>query len=116
VLAVLDARRGEAFAAAWQGEERLLAPVAVTPDRLAGLASGGTGDWLVVGDGAIRFRASLEPGGLTVPADGSALHRVSAITICRLAMQGVPVDRDALTPEYVREPDAVPRPARSPQP
>src|SRR5829696_7945223 len=35
VLAVVDARRGEAFAAAWHERERLLAPAALTPDALA---------------------------------------------------------------------------------
>ena len=39
VLAVLDARRGEAFAAAWDGDERLCGPVAVAPEALPGLVA-----------------------------------------------------------------------------
>ncbi|HEX5898917.1 MAG TPA: hypothetical protein VFY32_05920, partial [Solirubrobacteraceae bacterium] len=61
-----------------------------------------------VGDGAVRFRDRLEPAA-EVPADASTLHRVSALAVCRLAREARPVDRDALLPEYVRLPDAVPR-------
>src|SRR5919199_518694 len=109
VLAVLDARRGEAFAAAWRDGERLLAPVAVPPDALGELVGGlsdNSGPWLAVGDGAVRFRGLLEPAAVTVPADGSPFHCVSAIAICRLARASAPVARDALVPEYVRLPDA----------
>ena len=109
VLAVLDARRGEAFAAAWSHGERLLAPVAVPPQALRELVDGlsdNPGPWLAVGDGAVRFRDLLEPAAVTVPADGSPRHRVSAIAICRLAQASAPVGRDALVPEYVRLPDA----------
>jgi tRNA threonylcarbamoyladenosine biosynthesis protein TsaB len=108
VLAVLDARRGEAFAAAYHAGERLIAPAAVAPDDLADLADPALAPWLAVGDGAIRFRDRLEPVA-EVPADSSALHRVSALAVCRLAGVARTVDRDALLPDYVRAPDAVPR-------
>jgi tRNA threonylcarbamoyladenosine biosynthesis protein TsaB len=108
VLAVLDARRGEAYAAAFRDGERLVAPVAVAPDGLAALADPRHAPWLAVGDGAVRFRDRLEPAA-EVPADASALHAVSALAVCRLAREARPVDRDALLPEYVRLPDAVPR-------
>jgi tRNA threonylcarbamoyladenosine biosynthesis protein TsaB len=108
VLAVLDARRGEAFVAAYRAGERLIAPAAVAPDELAGLADPALGSWLAVGDGAVRFRDRLEPAA-EVPADASTLHRVSALAVCRLATAARSVDRDALLPEYVRLPDAVPR-------
>ena len=108
VLAVLDARRGEAFAAAYRGGEQLVAPAAVAPEELADLADPALAPWLAVGDGAVRFRDRLEPAA-EVPADSSALHRVSALAVCRLAETARTVDRDALLPEYVRAPDAVPR-------
>jgi len=63
---------------------------------------------LAVGDGAIRFREWLEPAA-AVPEDGSPLHRVSAVAVCRLGREAPIIDRDALLPEYVRAPDAVPR-------
>jgi tRNA threonylcarbamoyladenosine biosynthesis protein TsaB len=108
VLAVLDARRGEAFAAAFRDGERLLGPVAIAPEGLAGLADPRRAPWLAVGDGAVRFRDRLEPAA-EVPADASPLHGASALAVCRLAREAQPVDRDALLPEYVRPPDAVPR-------
>ena len=108
VLAVLDARRGEAFVAAYQAGSRLLEPAAVQPDELADLADPALAPWLAVGDGAIRFRDRLEPA-VEVPADASTLHRVSALAVCRLAAIARPVDRDALLPDYIRAPDAVPR-------
>jgi tRNA threonylcarbamoyladenosine biosynthesis protein TsaB len=106
VLAILDARRGEAFVAAWRGTEALLEACAVAPEDLAGLADPARGPWLAVGDGALAFRQHLEPAAVDVPAEGSALHRVSAQAVCELALTASPVDRDALIPDYVRLPDA----------
>jgi tRNA threonylcarbamoyladenosine biosynthesis protein TsaB len=106
VLAVLDARRGEAFAAAYDHDEELTAAVAVKPQQLASLVPDGPESWLAVGDGAIRFRDTLEPAAVAVPADGHPSHRVSAVAICRLASRLPPVARDALVPDYVRLPDA----------
>ena len=108
VLAVLDARRGEAFAAGYRDATRLSGPIAVAPEGLAALADPAHGPWLAVGDGAIRFRDRLVPVA-DVPGDDSTLHRVSALAVCRLARAAPTVDRDALLPEYVRPPDAVPR-------
>lgn len=109
VLAVLDARRGEAFAAAWAGDEELLAPVTVAPEGLGALGGPGV---LAVGDGALRFRPELEGAGTAVPPDGSPLHRVSAAAVCRLALgAGAAVPLDAVLPDYLRQPDARPRPA-----
>jgi tRNA threonylcarbamoyladenosine biosynthesis protein TsaB len=113
VLAVLDARRGEAFAAAYLRGERVAGPVAIAPEELAAFAEraaagAASASWLAVGDGAIRFRDRLVPAA-DVPGDDSTLHRVSALAVCRLARAAPTVDRDALLPEYVRPPDAVPR-------
>jgi tRNA threonylcarbamoyladenosine biosynthesis protein TsaB len=102
VVAVIDARRGEVFAAAYPG----FGPVALAPEALAARIEPGT---LAVGDGAVRFREELERAGAAIPADGSPLHRVSALQVCRLGAAGEPADRDALLPDYRREPDAKPR-------
>jgi tRNA threonylcarbamoyladenosine biosynthesis protein TsaB len=106
VLAVLDARRGEAFVAAWRGAKRLLAAAAMRPERLADAVSVHRGPWLAVGDGALKFADHLEPVGVSVPAEGSALHRVSGLVVCRLAERAAPTDREELVPDYVRAPDA----------
>jgi tRNA threonylcarbamoyladenosine biosynthesis protein TsaB len=109
--AVIDARRGEVFAAAWQGAERLLDPVAIAPGELAArLGAGRLAAPLAAGDGAVRFREQLERAGAAVPDDRSPAHRVSAIEICRLGATGEVTDRDRLVPDYRREPDAKPRP------
>jgi tRNA threonylcarbamoyladenosine biosynthesis protein TsaB len=102
VVAVVDARRGEVFAAAPAAFE----PVALPPADLAARIAPGT---RAVGDGAVRFREVLERAGADVPADDSPLHRVSAVQVCMLGSAGEPAGRDALLPDYRREPDAKPR-------
>jgi tRNA threonylcarbamoyladenosine biosynthesis protein TsaB len=113
VLPVLDARRGEVFAAAWStpssagGPWRpLLEPLAVAPERLAELAPGLGENRLAIGDGSLAFRAVLERSGTVIPEDDSELHRVSAINHCRLAGVLSPPDRDGIRPHYLRLPDA----------
>jgi tRNA threonylcarbamoyladenosine biosynthesis protein TsaB len=102
VVAVIDARRGEVFAASLGAFE----PVAITPEALAARIAPGS---LAVGDGAVRFREELERAGATVPADDSPAHRVSAVQVARLGAEREPAGRDALLPDYRREPDAKPR-------
>jgi tRNA threonylcarbamoyladenosine biosynthesis protein TsaB len=117
VLAVLDARRGEAFVAAWAGDERIIAPAAVVPERLPEVVSAcrrPPAPWLAVGDGALRFSSYLEPVGVSVPAEGSALHRISGLAVCRLAERAAPTAREDLVPDYVRAPDAQMRAGRQP--
>jgi tRNA threonylcarbamoyladenosine biosynthesis protein TsaB len=110
VLAILDARRGEAFVAAYDAAgSEILPPAAWRPEQLATVPQLGAGAWLAAGDGAVRFRAELEAVGVAVAPDDADLHRVSAGPLCRLAAEAPPVSRDALLPEYVRAPDAVPR-------
>ena len=109
VLACLDARRGEAFVAAWRGARRLLSPRALAPAALASLLDAAPGPWWAVGDGSVRFRAELEAGGAHVPADGSVQHHVGAAELCALALRAKPLAREQLVPAYVRPPDAVPK-------
>lgn len=110
VLAVIDARRGEAFVAGWDAAGApVLPPAAWRPEQLAGVAQLAPAPWRAVGDGAVHFREDLEAAGVAVAADDSPLHRVSAAALCRLAAEGPTVQRDALVPEYVRAPDAIPR-------
>lgn len=106
VLAVLDARRGEGFAAAWAGETLLLAPAALGPASLAERARALSPTPLAVGDGAIRFRVDLEAAGAEVPADGDRRHRVSARHHCSLAVAAAAGPREGVLPNYLRLPDA----------
>ena len=109
VLAVLDARRGEAFAAAWRGGALAAPAAALSPEALVERVRALGGTPLAVGDGAVRFRGPLEAAGALVPPDEDGAHRLRAEQLCRLGAAGTPTDRDALLPDYLREPDAVPR-------
>ena len=108
VAAVLDARRGEAFAGVWAGGERLLEPAALAPGELAARLAALAVPVQAVGDGAVRFRKELEAAGIAVPGDGAAVHRIAAAPLCRLGAVGAPAARDRLLPDYRREPDAKP--------
>ena len=103
VLAVLDARRGEAFAAVFAGREVVAEPRALAPGRLPELVHEGL---LAVGDGAVRFRDVLEPPGARVPGDGSPLHRVSALALAGLAGTASGSGIEDVVPAYLRLPDA----------
>lgn len=102
VLAVIDARRGEAFVA---GDG--LAPSVLTPEALGEVAGDGAGNGVIaVGDGALKFRSVLERAGAHVPEDAAAVHRVSAREHCRLAELAQPVADGRVEPLYLRLPDA----------
>lgn len=112
IIAVLDARRGEAFAAAWSAGHRPgrdpadLAPTVLSPEGLAEVASRLGPGTLAVGDGAIKFAADLRRSGLTVAPEDSELHRVRALAHCRLAVDLEPGPPGQVQPEYLRQPDA----------
>lgn len=117
VLAVIDARRGEAFAAAYErGEDglprELTAPCALAPQLLAGVladaeeAAGGRRRWLAVGDGAVRFREQLDATAARTPPHSSGLHRIGAAAICVLGARATAASVDGLVPDYRRRPDA----------
>jgi tRNA A37 threonylcarbamoyladenosine modification protein TsaB len=108
IVAVLDARRAEVFAAAWPlGSAGIEPPVspprALTPQQLAAQLGPRT---LAVGHGAVEFRPVLKPSGAFIPEDDSELHRVSAVDHCRLASRMQASDPDQVVPEYLRLPDA----------
>lgn len=90
VYPIVDARRREVF---------VLGPRVVAPDDLE-LEPGTT----VIGNGAIRYRATLEEKGAFVPADDDEIHLPHARLHAALARIYVPADEVA--PLYVRSPDA----------
>jgi tRNA threonylcarbamoyladenosine biosynthesis protein TsaB len=111
-IALIDARRGEAFAAVYRrsGEE-LLAPTVMAPDDLAQLPDRvgidvATQRLLAVGDGAVRYRDRLRAAGVQIPPEDSPLHRVSATALCALAQSATPGDPWSVAPDYLRRPDA----------
>jgi tRNA threonylcarbamoyladenosine biosynthesis protein TsaB len=108
VLAAIDARRGEAFAAAYDAQGELAPPRALPPEGLAAIPGelGGKREWLAVGDGALRFRGCLEAIAVAVPVEPSPLHRVDAGVLCELALSEPAGDLEAVLPDYSRRPDA----------
>jgi tRNA threonylcarbamoyl adenosine modification protein YeaZ len=119
VVAVIDARRGEVFAATYAlagagAASELASPRALAPeelDHILGEAQSG-GEvggwrWLGVGDGAVRYRGHLDAAGVAVPADSSPLHLVGAEAICDLgARAAVAAADETIVPDYRRRPDA----------
>jgi tRNA threonylcarbamoyladenosine biosynthesis protein TsaB len=104
-LPAIDARRGEVFAALYEGAEARLEPAARNPEELAAHAAGAR----AAGTGALHFREALEAAGATVEPDGSPAHVVRALEVCRLARR-VPARPPAtVLPDYLRLPDAKPR-------
>lgn len=106
VAAVADARRGEAFVAAWSpGGGQTVPDGACPPQQLAAVLAAESSPTIAVGDGALIFRKELEIGAIAVPEDGSALHQLTGSALCQLAASTEPV-AEPLVPQYVRQPDA----------
>ncbi len=106
VLAVIDARRGEVFAAAYAAGRESTPAGAVDPARLKDLTAAAAGPWLAVGDGAIRYRDHLLANEITVPDIDSGLHRIAGSAVCELAAEREAQASEAVLPDYRRRPDA----------
>ena len=125
LVPLIDARRGQVFAALYRGGARLeleWGPCALGPDELlARLARAGETPLapgarrgarprgeapLAAGDWALESREDLELAGIEVPPSASGLHAVNALHVCRLAEGVEPVEPEQVRPIYVRLPDA----------
>lgn len=107
-LAVLDARRGEVFAALYSASgERIWEPMATTPADLAKRLGELSRPPRAAGAGALRFRQELARHGADIPGDADPVHRVAARHICALAATGRVGGTGPLSPIYLRPPDAV---------
>jgi tRNA threonylcarbamoyladenosine biosynthesis protein TsaB len=106
-LAVLDARRGEVFAALY-GErgERLWEPAVLAPEALAERLGELGRPVRAAGSGAVRFRQELASREAEIPADADPVHRVSARHVCALAGSAAEAGDEPLEPIYLRPPDA----------
>jgi tRNA threonylcarbamoyladenosine biosynthesis protein TsaB len=108
-LPLIDARRGEVFAALYEGEREFWPPLVMRPEDLIEQLGNAGVIPLAAGDGSLRFRGMLEEAGVPVEPDDSAAHVVRALCICRLG-EGAPDESpEAVLPEYLREPDAKPQ-------
>jgi tRNA threonylcarbamoyladenosine biosynthesis protein TsaB len=104
-LPLIDARRGELFAALYKPDgKRLWGPVVLAPEEVGERGRGAR----AAGDGSIRFRGVLEAAGIGVDADESRSHVVRALHVCRLAQTVPDQPPEAVLPDYLRTPDAKP--------
>lgn len=108
-LAVLDAKRGEVFAALAGPEGPVWEPFATSPEQLAArVRDAGVGP-LAAGDGSIRFRRTLEAASIRVAPDAAGAHVVRALQVCKLAVAVPDEPAEAVLPDYLRAPDAKPQ-------
>jgi tRNA threonylcarbamoyladenosine biosynthesis protein TsaB len=106
-LAVVDARRGEVFAALYSpAGERLWEPLVATPEQLAERLGELPAAPLAGGSGAVRCRDELASRGVDVPEDADPVHRVGARHVCALAEAAPERGDGRLEPIYLRAPDA----------
>jgi tRNA threonylcarbamoyladenosine biosynthesis protein TsaB len=123
ILAVIDARRGEVFAAAYnrfaagaydraQEPRELLPPRVLAPEELADMVSEVGEGCLAIGDGAVRYRELLQARGARVPEDGSPKHRIGGAAVCEIAVSlpatnpSAAGEIEGVLPAYMRRPDA----------
>lgn len=106
-LPVIDARRGEAFAALYASDgSELRPPLVASPADVAALVAELDSAPLAAGDGALRFAADLEAGGATVAPPQDPVHRVAARHVCRLGAAAPEAAPSEIEPLYLRPPDA----------
>ena len=90
-LPVVDAKRGEVF---------VPGPRVCKPEQLD------VAGQVLLGDGAIRYRALFEANGATIPPDDDPLHLPDALLLVERAGPFGPAEE--VEPLYVRDPDAKP--------
>lgn len=107
ILAVIDARREQAFAALYDaGGEEVWEPFVASPAELSERVRGLATSPLTGGDGSLRFRDQLEAAGARILADGDEGHLISARSTCTLADETEPAAPGEVEPIYLRPPDA----------
>jgi tRNA threonylcarbamoyladenosine biosynthesis protein TsaB len=106
-LPVIDARRGEAFAALFdRGGGEIWPPFVAPPDVLVDRVRELDSSCLAAGDGALRFAAELEGAGATVAKPQDPVHRIAARHVCAVGEAAAEASPDRIQPLYLRPPDA----------
>ena len=108
-LGLIDAKRGELFAALYERGRQLWAPFVASPEEVARRVEESGLRPRAAGDGSIRFREVLEAAGISVDPDESRSHLVRALHVCRLADAVPDALPETVLPEYLRAPDVKPR-------
>jgi tRNA threonylcarbamoyladenosine biosynthesis protein TsaB len=106
-LPVIDARRGEAFAALFEKDGTEIWPAFVAaPAKLADRLQTLDSTPLAAGDGALRFAAELEAAGAAVAPPDDPVHRIAARHVCSVGEAAIEATPDQIQPLYLRPPDA----------
>ncbi len=107
-LALLDARRGEVFAALYgPAGESLREPFVCGPEDLASHIGEFGPELLAGGPGAVRFSEDLDRAGVSIADPEADVHHLSAGSICELGATADPESlSNPLEPTYLRVPDA----------
>jgi tRNA threonylcarbamoyladenosine biosynthesis protein TsaB len=106
-LPVLDARRGQVFAALHRPDgSEAWPPLVADPAELADRVRELDFSLLAAGDGAVRFASELESAGAMVLPPEDAVHRIAARHVCALGEAAEGEAPERIEPVYLREPDA----------
>lgn len=108
-LPLIDARRGELFAALFEGDEPRWEPFVTDPDALVERVREADCKPLAAGDGSLEFQQILEAGGIQVAPAGAQAHVVRALHVCELGAEAPARPPEAVVPLYLRAPDAKPQ-------
>lgn len=107
LLAVLDGRRGEAFAALYAERGAYVwEPAVYRPEQLAERVGELASPPPAAGSGAVRFRQELTRVGVRIADDADPVHRVAARHLCAVAAERWDGKAVSLDPIYLRPPDA----------
>ncbi len=103
ILAMLDARKGRVYAAAWAGDEGVFEPSDEPPDVvLARLPAG----FLATGEGALVYRQAVEAAGGVVWTGSEGSGVVELARMCARGYEGGEALPPAeVRPLYLRDPD-----------
>jgi tRNA threonylcarbamoyladenosine biosynthesis protein TsaB len=105
-LPVIDARRGEVFAALYEGGAELWEPFVAPPAELAHRLLRLDRPCLAGGDGALGFATELEAAGATVAPPEDPVHHLAARDVCAVGEEAPEAPPDQIQPLYLRPPDA----------
>ena len=108
-LPLIDARRGEVFAALYENGEVRLPPFAAAPEAVAERVKETGLEPLAAGDGSLRFVDVLEAAGVRIAAADSPAHVARGLSICWAAADSPATPPEAVLPDYLRLPDATPQ-------
>ena len=108
-LPLIDAKRGEVYGALFNADGQRWPAFALGIDVLLARVADAGSNPLAAGDGSLRFCDELEAAGVRVAPRGAPVHVVSAARLCTLALDVPDATPEKVLPDYLREPDAVPR-------